>query len=1182
MEKLLINYKFNSTEVDSDGAFKIKFTGCTHIAGPGNTSIGNFQDALDLGTGGKATVDLTALQPNTRQFCLQISFKINSAVTARQNILESNYLPFALFADKSKTSTTFELYASVNVEKYGWSAVDTEFKRTLQTNKWYTASIVYDNDTLGLFIDDDLISVNGFPIGGIKLNTTKMLYFGTWVDGARNQLNGALAAFKWYDGIPPALESRLDEKRSYAEWHITYKYVSVKSKISVGKRVQAIKYDATNGGHTQLYESAAIMYHENVGVAFEMHGAIYAKYKTMRNASALGFLVTDESTATNTAGRKNLFSKGGIYWSSATGANPVLDEIYLEYENLGESKAFGFPVRAETSLSGGREQQFQRCRIYYKNGTGSAKEVHGAILTKFLSLGGVRTWGFPVTNESDIRKGNTIVGKFSEFENCTLIWKSGIGAFILHGDIRRKYMGELGGATGRLGFPTSDEINIPNHSGLGKMSTFEKGSMLWYGSYDTICVATLFKIFMQRIESRESEGWGMDQNDLHFYARVKSGATMIYDKRHPNSGDYGDHNIKTVNITIPNEIVPNAANMIISFSVDIRDSDPGNDDHLGTHTTILNAANAWGFRQPNKTFNDSFSKIKSFTWSIKPVIEIDALSEVEKWWKFDNFKTPVISKTQYASAFEDVDSEADWWNALDWLKKAFYEIAVKGVASGGNCFGMSLESIYARKNMSLFGEPINTITDSALTKNEINIKHTYQVGARPIWWFLGQFVSGNTHDPRDVFNATRSAFLRGDHPVVCISKNYDFSGSPHCILPVAWKSNVKPWRMSVLDPNMPNEVRTLFVNPDTNSYSYQGETTLYKGEEWSGGRLHYMPFCILDTPQRTPVWDAILLLLSGTILILADDAETISIKDANGNDLDGNGARAREALKKGHRPEEYFASFTGFDTHKALKPGQIMLRREKLVSHSVNPEVVNVAALPLNVIMSSRRTPRLGDALPSNRIDKLLYTGRSAHHILNDTSLATTLSENLKKALLGVVHSNNAWNFQHELKGIAMGKLEYIIKQGLSEIKIDSTLQKGEINTISVSDLSTNASKIFIKSPISKNVNLQIINKLGVNGDYIQINVKNIPIQVSKPLAINIKQGFAGIELENNGINSNLPVQFSGSIDGKSLLKNFNVPFADAVRIKPSSILNSDELLVSDIVKLFGNIKDSKRIMKTN
>ena len=1181
MENQLINLDFNAAEVDSSiGSFRAKFKNVTPIEGP--KVDGQATTALDLGTTGKGSADLTGLTPNMAKFCLEITFRIDANVTSRQNIMECGLLPFALYVDKGNRTNTFKLRSSLNLKKYGWRGADTEFKRELRTNRWYKASIVYDYNTLGLFVDGNLVAVHGFPAGALKPGTTKRVFFGSWVDGARFQMKGALLNFKWYDGIPAVLEGLLDEQRANAEWHITYKHAALHGQINSGKKVGGIKFNTAVGSYTQFYQHCAIMFHERSGRAFEMHGSIYSRFKAMgTKAGQLGYLITDEVRATKTSGRKSLFSKGGIYWHGNTGAHPVMGEIYLEYENLGESRVLGFPKRAARNITGGQEQIFERARMYYKTGAAKAHEVHGAILAKYLAKGGVRKWGFPVSNESDVRKGRNIRGKFSEFEGCTIYWKSGVGAFEVHGHIRMKYK-ELDGPLGALGFPTSDELDIPKLSGPGRINTFEKGCINWYGSYSSICVVRPFKIRLQRIHSRESEGFGMGQNDIHFYATIKKGAQTLHHKRDPSSGDYGGRNVINPNKTFPAVISPNRVNTEYSFKIDIRDSDPGNDDNLGRNTTILNAANAWGYRQPNQVFNQSFNKIKSFVWSIKPQININSLSEKEKWWGFDNFRTATISKAQYAAAFRDVDSETEWWDIDDGLKNLYYKWVVKGIASGGNCFGMSLEAIYARKNNSLLNQPLENVVENSASRNEINIKHTYQVGAGPIWWFVGQFLSGNTHDPKDVFNATRNAFNRGDNPVLCVSQNYDFSGAPHCIMPYRWEKNGNDWKMWVMDPNKPGDTSLVVkVNAGNNTFRYVGSKT-YSGGAWSGGRMHYMPFCVLDGDQRTPVWDAIMLLLSGTILILADDAETVSITDEDGKSLDGNGPQAKQLLKAGSRPEDYFATFAGFDSGLKLKPGQLMMRTEKYKSSVASAiERISVSATPLNIIA---RNPRVGGlstrSLPSGIKLRSQIENRSAHHILNDSKTVAKLSPELKKKLKQITKSNSKRNFKHTIKGSKNGRLEYYIKSQFSTVKIDSVIAKNEINTVVTKDLSTNACSIDFTSAKAKNLNLEIKNKLGINGDQITLALSNIPVQAMKSVKLNVKSGMTGIELENPGTQTNLPVTISGVLNGKKFDKRFQVPFNKALRIKPSTMIDTDGLAVAEITKLFGSVKSSRIINK--
>jgi hypothetical protein len=602
-------------------------------------------------------------------------------------------------------------------------------------------------------------------------------------------------------GIPEELERQLDERRSHPEWFISHKRVAA----SLGFPTAAIAFETEAGAFVQGHEAGTIMYHDGNGSAFEMHGAIYEFYAASDRTAELGYLTSDEGNASvQSGGRKNTFSNSAIYWSPAIGAVPVTDRIYLSYEDISGVDVIGFPVSAATSLAGGVEQEFQHGRIYHRMGTPIAHEVHGAILAKYLEIGGAQSWGFPVSDEGDVTKDGRVIGKVSEFESCTIYWSDRTGAFEVHGDIRG-YYDRLAGPAGALGFPTSDELDIPGH---GRFNTFENGSLCWYGSPDSIVHAPPFTIFLDRIETVESEAPGRGQNDIYLKeVKVTEGGRTIYKQRHPRSGTYAERNIVEPKISIQHVIVPNVPNKEVTLSIDIWDSDQfdPNDDHLGRYVKVLGPVNAWGFRENQGVFNSgSFSKIRAILWSVKPQLAAFRLHESQKFWGHENDPTPEISYQKYAATFRDVDSEPEWWDVSDWLERLFYEVFVDSVASSGNCFGMSLEAIYARKNLSRFGLPLDRFRERAQLEPEFNVKQCYQLGALSIWWVVEQFLRGNTHDPKDVFLRSREAFFSGRHPLLCMTQNYNFSGAPHCVLPVRWDESSKPWRIGLFDPNSPS------------------------------------------------------------------------------------------------------------------------------------------------------------------------------------------------------------------------------------------------------------------------------------------------------------------------------------------------------------------------------------------
>jgi len=941
------------------------------------------------------------------------------------------------------------------------------------------------------------------------------------------------------------------------------------------------------------------MYHDSVGAAFELHGAIYQLYRSLRDVSALGYLVADEAPSLNRSGRKSIFSKGGIYWSDATGAVAVVGQIYLDYEALGEARAIGFPLRPVASIPGGFEQLFRAARMYHKTGQPNAHEVHGAILDKYLGSGGPAVWGFPITHETDVRSGSSTTGKFSEFERCTIYWSSATGAFEVHGDIRQKFR-DLRGPVGELGFPTSDEQNIPGAAG-GLFNTFQHGSLLWYGSLASIVIARPFRLRIGRINAKESEGWLMGQNDMYIYIRVMDGAQVVYDRRRPSSGDWGGDNIVDVNFTLPIVITPNAAKTV-TLSIDVWEADPGADDHLGKWTKVLNPANGWGLNENGGILNSgAFSKINSITAAVQPVVDLASLSDTEKFWGVANQSTEDISYQQYAAAFSDVDSDTEWWDVTDWLEKAFYELVVRNLAESGNCFGMSLEAINSRKSRSLFSMPLNRFTSWSVVEPEVNVRHCYQVGAGPIWWFVGEFLTGNTHDPKDVFTFTRDEFNRGNHPVICIAQNYDFSGAPHCILPIRWDSSSKPWRITISDPNFPNELKTLTVNPDANRFEYIGSST-YRGGEWSGGRFHYMPYSLISTSPRTPIWDAILLLLAGTIIILGDDGQTESLTDGNGRDLDGHGNRALQLLQRGNPLSGFFVPFKGYDQAarrrgksakkrpprrmrlrgKGTVAGEVLLRRRlESDENSVGPagvDLLSLAHLPLAQLTATRSFRTIHSALFGDARSTGALGSRTLYHLANDPAAVRKLSAEARKVIRRAATEALPGDFRHAVVGLRRGAFNYAVKHGLSEFRLDSSLALSERMQVGVDRLGSSTNAIQVNANRDKVMRLEVTNKLGVAGDYVRIAVERIALSAGAPLQLNLKPGLGGLEVMTGGARVDARIEITAMIDRRPIRRTFQLPLEGGARLKLANVLSQRTLGVSRIDNLFGPSRDARII----
>jgi LGFP repeat/Concanavalin A-like lectin/glucanases superfamily len=1224
MSQKIIDYTLDSlTPANPDASCPATVTGCTVGAGPGATTLGTYPKALHFKANGKLKATLPLANLNTKKFCVRLVFRVDKAVTARQTLTESNALPFSFYLMPGTGTSDFHLVSAVTTSAYGVGKASTEFFIDLHLGMWYAADLVYDTDTLAVFVNGIIYSVHAFPDGTIAAGTADQLFAGRSGNGA-DPFKGLIAALQLHADIPIDVEAQLDERRSHPQWHLTYKQEEIKSSLSFGEPSGEFYLDLPSTSWIQEFPGGIIMYQDGNGQAFEMHGAILQAYWALPLRAQIGYLISDEMNGAQGGSRKSLFSRGGIYWSPNTGAVPVLGQIWVDYEGMGESAAIGLPVAAATAMGGGIQQLFRGARMYLKSGASKAFEVHGAILAKYLSSGGPTTWGYPVSNEHDVMSDSLAIGRISEFEGCSIFWSVNSGAFEVHGDIRSKYR-SVGGPAGDLGFPTSDESNVPGASAPARYNTFQNGSIVWFGSTAETYVCLAFDITLGRVDTVESEGWLRGQNDVYMYATIEDNGYVIHSERIPSSGDSDGNNIYDYNRPFnlgPGGIVPNSPNRNINFSLDVWDSDwPDDDDHLGDYHYPLNMANAWGLRgNPTGLFNSGkFDNINSITWSVSPHINEQALPENKKWWGVTNRGTNPLTWDQYASAFSDVDSETEWWDPTDWLSELFYSLVVEGLASSGNCFGMSLEAIYSKKDRAILRLPLDRFIDRDANqdwesvRNEFNIKHQYQVGAPAIWWFVGEFLSGKTHDPVSVFRATRDAYYSGCDPVLCISQNYDFSGAPHCILPIGWNDSVSPWQILIHDPNFPSMSsgdpgpRILTVDPGSNTYSYDGGSNKYSGGAWTGGRLHYMPFDLVNERPRTPIYEAIMLLITGVIVILGSDSETTSLTDENGIDLDAFGSDSVARLQAGRSLTNKFVSVKGFDGHtrecakersgpRPEEPrGQWRPR-----PHGVLTSEVHMRSEPKTFSRTAPPNKRSGDDWTRITLREYLcqiapaairekFTrhpdyvaenrGRLMLHLTDTAVMKEILASALGKAATAIdPFPAISKNYIHTIRGLRGGRLQYGLKQGLTQLMLTTETAVGEAHTVQVKDLGTDANTITLKGYRDKVFSLQVDNKLGAGEDHLRISIDRIPLAAGGDLKINIKPGIGGVELVSAGQEIRATVSFEYVRRGTELKSKFELKDQNGVRIVPSTFITANQLKVSRINALFGDSLSSKLV----
>jgi hypothetical protein len=424
--------------------------------------------------------------------------------------------------------------------------------------------------------------------------------------------------------------------------------------------------------------------------------------------------------------------------------------------------------------------------------------------------------------------------------------------------------------------------------------------------------------------------------------------------------------------------------------------------------------------------------------------------------------------------------------------------------------------------------------------------------------------------------------------------------------------------MTICDPNHVGITKEITVNPDDNTFEYVSTSDKrYAGGAWSGGRFHYLPFCLVNSRPRTPIWDAILLILAGTILILGDDTETISLTDRNGNDLDAMGSRALGELQGSRRLDNFFVQAKGWgadriadravaNVHlaqpnmvdlnatvvglvqkpprgKGTAPGELYFRREpesRIRPTTAGTTVTGGVAASHLAIGTMLANPRLATVMNEVRAQPTVLRSiqnRSVQHVVNDAATMTKLTPALQHMLKEVAFQTGMADFKHTLRGVRNGDFAYALKRGLTEVRVLTDQQSSELHTVGASDLGSSKSVVSVTASRDKRATVQIAHKLGVKRDELKVRLEGVPVQAGKALAINSRPGLGGLDIVGSA-EADASLLVEAKIDGKTIVRRSTLPMSGGVRVKVSQALSDATLNVSRIEQIFGPVRSSQVI----
>lgn len=125
--------------------------------------------------------------------------------------------------------------------------------------------------------------------------------------------------------------------------------------------------DAGRGGRFQEFQRGMIIWHPDV--AWAVHGAILAHYRSLGSEGRWGFPTMDERDAAaapdGTRGRYQYMEEGLFLWSPATGAHVVHGAIHDAFAANGREAALGYPTADEMPEGSGFRQTFQNATIHW-------------------------------------------------------------------------------------------------------------------------------------------------------------------------------------------------------------------------------------------------------------------------------------------------------------------------------------------------------------------------------------------------------------------------------------------------------------------------------------------------------------------------------------------------------------------------------------------------------------------------------------------------------------------------------------------------------------------------------------------------------------------------------------------------------------------------------------------------
>jgi hypothetical protein len=406
--------------------------------------------------------------------------------------------------------------------------------------------------------------------------------------------------------------------------------------------------------------------------------------------------------------------------------------------------------------------------------------------------------------------------------------------------------------------------------------------------------------------------------------------------------------------------------------------------------------------------------------------------------------------------------------------------------------------------------------------------------------------------------------------VICIAQNYDFSGAPHCVLPIEWNSNVTPWQMTIFDSNFPNQRRIITIDPAANCFRYDGSSDgsrIYTGDAWSGGRFHFMPWTVLNHQQRTPVWDAILLLLGGVLLIFGDSTEVSGLVDEKGNSLESSTATNREALKG------KLVRVPGVSGGGPIKGGFYVGRQDRS-AFMFNATAVSMINRLQPVLSASAVAPvSRGGMVRGNLSNPPAVRLPVASDAPANAIAGAAVMDLIRNNGIGFIRPNEPTDLdtiRSTLRGKANGKLSSYYKRGLVGVQVEGDVQVGEQISLAYERMGGRENELRIRSDRQRSYSVSFNHKIGAGRDFMKININGVPLSAGQQTILNFQPGTRVINVLAANAPADVRITVDGSINGEKIRSVFGTQLQGGSRLVLPDLSDPGRLKLEAIDNILG------------